>query len=72
MIKLIIQYPYIDNNNIEHFNQIKHYAEDENGMAYKILQVETGIMYDDAIDIYPSKYEYITTDILVEIDTIQE
>lgn len=36
---------------------VKHYSD--SGM--KLLQVETGIMYDEAIDIVPCKYTYEET-----------
>lgn len=36
---------------------IRHYSD--NGV--KLLQVETGIMYDEAIDIVPCKYTYEET-----------
>ena len=36
---------------------IRHYSD--NGM--KLLQVETGIVYDEAIDIVPCRYTYEET-----------
>lgn len=45
---------------------IKHYAEDEQGVKYYIKQVETGVEYDEAIDIIPCRYTYVVTDKLVE------
>ena len=41
---------------------ICHYSD--KGM--KLLQVETGIMYDEAIDIVPCRYTYVETDKRVE------
>lgn len=37
---------------------IRHYSDQEK----KLLQVETGIMYDEAIDIVPCRYTYAETD----------
>lgn len=47
-------------------NLIRHYAEDENGARYYIKQVETGIEYDEAVDIIPCKYTYIETSKKIE------
>ena len=41
---------------------IRHYSTE--GM--KLLQVETGTMYDDAIDIVPCKYTYEETNTPIE------
>lgn len=69
MIELKTQYPYIDNNGIEHTNLIKHYAEDiDTKKQYMIKQVETGIEYGEAIDLFPCKYSYIATIKEIEID----
>lgn len=66
MIKLKLQRPLVDEDGkiIEHLE--RHYAEDENGIRYKILQVETGIIYDDAVDYIPCKYTYEITEEKVE------
>ena len=42
--------------------RIRHYSE--TGMCIK--QVETGIIYDDAIDIVPCAYTYEETNIPIE------
>ena len=47
-------------------NLIKHYAEDSQGNKYHILQIETGIEYDEAIDVIPCKYTYVVTDKKIE------
>ena len=47
------EYPY--NGNV---NLVRHYSD--RGM--KIEQVETGIRYEDAVDVYPCRYTYIETD----------
>lgn len=66
MIKLKTQYPFIDENGNEKSNLIKHYAEDENGNNYYIKQVETGLEYSEAVDVYPCRYTYKKTDKIVE------
>lgn len=33
----------------------------------KLLQVETGIMYDDPIDVSPCRYTYVETDEPIEV-----
>lgn len=43
----------------------KHYAEDENGVRYYITQVETGVEYDEAIDVIPCRYRYVLTNKVV-------
>ena len=68
MIELKLQRPYVHYDG-EVFNHLeKHYAEDANGVRYKIKQVETGIIYDEAVDIYPCKYTYEATNEPVEVD----
>jgi hypothetical protein len=47
-------------------NLIKHYAEDSLGNRYYIKQVETGIEYEEAIDVIPCKYTYVVTDKKIE------
>lgn len=66
MVEIKTQYPYLDENGNEHFNFIKHYAEDETGQHYIIKQKETGNLYEEAIDIYPCVYSYEATTIKVE------
>lgn len=66
MIEIKTQYPYIDENGNERNDLIKHYAEDENGNRYYILQVETNIEYSEAVDVYPCRYTYKATDKKVE------
>jgi glutaredoxin 2 len=47
---------------------IRHYSD--SGM--KLLQVETGIMYDEAIDIVPCQYTYEETENPVEQDELAD
>lgn len=55
---LIEQYPFVDESGAEHDNLVKHYS-DENML---ILQVETGVKYAEAVDVYPCRYTYEETD----------
>lgn len=48
---------YIDDN-----TRVYHYSNEH----FKILQIETGILYDDAIDVVPCRYTYEETDIPIE------
>ena len=50
------QYPYIDDNGVEHNDLIKHWTDDPEHKT--LLQVETGALYDEAIDLYPCSYTY--------------
>lgn len=47
-------------------NLIKHYAEDSQGNKYYIKQVETGIEYEEAIDVIPCRYTYVVTNKKIE------
>lgn len=55
-------------------NLIKHYAIDpETNKQYKILQVETNIIYDEAIDILPCRYTYkVTNEVIEEKEEIRK
>lgn len=53
------QYPFIDDFGTEHPNLIKHWTDDETKI---LLQIETGIMYEEAVDIYPCPYTYEEVD----------
>lgn len=44
--------------------RIRHWSDE-----YKIMQVETGIVYDEAVDRYPCKYTYVETDIPKETES---
>jgi hypothetical protein len=61
---IITQYPYIDETGAEHDNLVKTYSD----AGKTILQVETNCEYDEAIDIYPSKYTYQETEHDVQED----
>lgn len=47
---------------VENNERIRHYSDED----LKIEQIETGIIYDDAIDIIPCPYTYKETDIPIE------
>lgn len=61
---IIKEYPYVDISGKEYPNLIRHYSDKKK----TIKQVETGVEYTDAIDIYPCKYNYIES----ENDIIEE
>ena len=49
-------------------NLIRHYGIDENGKHYKILQVETNVIYAEAIDVLPCRYTYKSTDEVIKAE----
>lgn len=51
---LKVEYPWNDR-----FDRIRHYS-DENKI---IRQIDTGDLYEDAVDIYPTDHTYEETDI---------
>ena len=53
MVELKTIYPFKGDSGL-----IKHYAEDENGVQYKLRQIETNEIYDEAVDVYPCAYTY--------------
>ena len=61
---IITQHPYIDNNGKEREDLIKTYSD----IGLRILQNETGGVYDEAIDVYPSQYTYSETNEYIETD----
>lgn len=46
----------IKTENLE--NRIRHYSD----AGFKLRQIETGVLYDDAVDVLPCKYTYEETD----------
>lgn len=59
---LIEQYPFIDEEGVEHENLVKHYSDSDK----MILQKETGVKYPEAVDVYPCRYTYEETDEPIE------
>lgn len=49
---------------IENGNRIHHYSD----AGFRILQNETGVVYDDAVDVMPCKYTYSETDELISVE----
>lgn len=41
-------------------------------IGMKLRQVETGILYDDAVDVIPCRYTYEETDVPVEAEEEEE
>lgn len=63
---MIIRETYIDENGVKHENLIRTYSN-----AKKVIkQLETGVEYNEAIDIVPVRYTYAETDkdIVVEVE----
>ena len=48
-------------------NLIRHYSDSQ----YRIRQVETGIVYDDAVDVYPCPYTYEETNEPMTQETVE-
>lgn len=59
---LIEQYPFIDEEGVEHDNLVKHYSDS----GKLILQKKTGVKYAEAVDVYPCRYTYEETDEPIE------
>lgn len=55
---MIVQKPYLTQP-----DRLIHTYSDKN---MKIKQLETGIIYDSAVDVYPCRFTYIETDISIE------
>lgn len=47
---------------IEDGKRVRHYSDED----FKIRQIETGIVYDDAVDVVPCRYTYEETDEPIE------
>ena len=48
---------------LEGGTRVHHYSD----QGFKILQIETGIIYEDAIDVVPCRYTYEETDEPIEV-----
>ena len=59
----MIQVEYIENG-----ARIHHWSD----INMKIRQIETGYIYDDAIDVVPCKYTYEETDIPIDKEILEE
>lgn len=47
-------YPYVDEHGVENEKLVQHKSDD----GKRIIQLETGRIYDEAIDLYPCRYTY--------------
>ena len=63
------QFPYIDDNGREHADLIKTWTDNSEKV---LLQVETGAMYEEAIDLHPCRFTYQEIDRPVEEETTEE
>ena len=59
---IVTQYPFIDENGNERADLIKHYSD----QGFVMRQIETGIEYGEAVDVYPCQYTYEETDTPIE------
>ena len=48
-------------------DRVRHYSD--KGMM--LLQIETGVLYEDAVDVTPCPYTYEETDIPIESDPLE-
>ena len=48
-------------------NRVRHYSD--SGMMLR--QIETGALYEDAVDVTPCPYTYEETDILIASDPLE-
>ena len=44
-------------------NRIRHYSDS----GFRIIQNETGIVYDDAVDVLPCRYTYSETEEMIPV-----
>jgi hypothetical protein len=49
---------------VDNGKRIRHYSD----VGFRILQNETGVVYNDAVDVIPCKYTYTETDEPIETD----
>ena len=71
MIEVKEEYPYIDEQGQEHADFIRHYAKNENGERFFVVQDQTGVEYEEAVDRYPTNYTYSATDKKIETEIEQ-
>lgn len=60
---MAIQFEYVENG-----ERIRHYSD----RNVKIRQIETGVIYDDAVDVLPCRYTYEETNEPIETDQSEE
>jgi hypothetical protein len=59
---IVQKIPYVDENGIEHPDKVKTYSD----KGLQILQIETGRVFDNAVDTVPLKFNYEETTTRVE------
>lgn len=60
---MAVQFEYVENG-----ERIRHYSD----RNFKIRQIETGVIYDDAVDVLPCRYTYEETNEPIETDQSEE
>ena len=65
---IIEEYPYTNEYGVSNNNLVHYYSDKK----LKIRQVETGDIYDDVVDTYPSRYTYEEIDEPIETLTEEE
>ena len=60
---MAVQFEYVENG-----ERIRHYSDRD----FKIRQIETGVIYDDAVDVLPCRYTYEETNEPIEVDESEE
>lgn len=71
MIELKEKYPFVHDDGEVDEGLILHWAENEKGEKFYILQLETGIKYESAVDVYPCRYTYIATIEKIEEEPVE-
>ena len=59
------EYPWKDDNGVAHPELIGHRSD----QGKRIVQVDTGVPYDYAVDPYPTNRSYIESEINIEDET---
>lgn len=65
---IITQHPFINDNEVEFSNLVRTYSDS----GLMLRQIETDILYSEAVDVYPSRYTYEEADIPIEQDPREE
>lgn len=61
---VVEQHPWIDEYGQPHDELVLHYSDER----MMILQEQTGVKYENAVDVFPCQYTYVETDEPIEHD----